>query len=195
MSDIAARRWLFLFLVIVSTAAAVVKLYQVLLVDGIDPLEFLFLGLFAILFGWITISFWMAVFGAFARLTNARLLPLKESEAPSTARTAILMPVYNEEVARVFSGVQAIFDSVAATGGFDFFILSDSTDPANWIAEEVAWQSLRASLEPEARVFYRHRHRNIGRKSGNIQDFCENWGSHYDYMVVLDADSLMSGET
>ena len=59
----------------------------------------------------------------------------------------------------------------------------------------MAWQSLRASLEPEARVFYRHRHRNIGRKSGNIQDFCENWGAHYDYMVVLDADSLMSGET
>ena len=83
MSDIAARRWLFLFLVIVSTAAAVVKLYQVLLVDGIDPLEFLFLGLFAILFGWITISFWMAVFGAFARLTGARLLPLKERDRKS----------------------------------------------------------------------------------------------------------------
>ena len=36
-------------------------------------------------------------------------------------------------------------------GDFDFFILSDSTDPANWIAEEVAWQRLRASLEPDAR--------------------------------------------
>ncbi len=195
MSDIAARRWLFLFLVIVSTTAAVVKLYQVLRIDGIDFLETLFLILFGILFGWITISFWMAVFGAFARLTGAKLLPLTESVAPSSSRTAILMPIYNEDVARVFSGVQAIFDSVAATGGFDFFILSDSTDPANWIGEEVAWQTLRASLEPEARVFYRHRHRNIGRKSGNIQDFCENWGSHYDYMVVLDADSLMSGET
>ena len=79
MSDIAARRWLFLFLVIVSVAAAVSKLYQVLRVDGIDLLESLFLGLFAILFGWITISFWMAVFGAFARLTGARLLPLAQS--------------------------------------------------------------------------------------------------------------------
>ena len=195
MSDIAARRWLFLILVLVSTAAAVDKLYQVLRIDGVDPLELLFLALFGILFGWITISFWMAVFGAFARLTNARLLPLKEAPALSTSRTAILMPVYNEDVTRVFSGVQAIFDSVAAAGGFDFFILSDSTEPQNWIAEEVAWQKLRASLEPDARLFYRHRHRNVGRKSGNIQDFCENWGSHYDYMVVLDADSLMSGET
>jgi membrane glycosyltransferase len=195
VSDIAARRWLFLFLVVVSTAAAVNKLYQVLLVDGVDPLEFLFLALFALLFGWITLSFWMAVFGAFARLTGAVLLPLSEGPARSASRTAILMPVYNEDVARTFSGVQAIYDAVAATGGFDFFILSDSTEPANWIAEEVAWKDMRASLEPDARVFYRHRHRNIGRKSGNIQDFCENWGAHYDYMVILDADSLMSGET
>jgi membrane glycosyltransferase len=195
VSEVAARRWLFLFLVVVSTAAAVFKLYQVLRVDGIDTLKFLFLFLFAILFGWITTSFWLAVFGAFARLVGAKLLPLAESSQPSSARTAILMPIYNEEVERVFSGVQAVFDSVAASGNFDFFILSDSTEPANWVAEEVAWQRLRARLEPEARVYYRHRHKNVGRKSGNIQDFCENWGAAYEYMVVLDADSLMSGET
>ena len=195
MSDIAIRRWLFLFLVLVSTAAAVSKLYQVLRVDGVDLLEALFLILFAILFGWITLSFWMAVFGTFARLTGVRLLPLAEGPWPSNSRTAVLMPVYNEDVGRVFSGVQAIYDSVSASGNFDFFILSDSTDPSSWIAEEVAWQTLRTGLDPHARIFYRHRHRNTGRKSGNIQDFCENWGAHYDYMVVLDADSLMSGAT
>jgi membrane glycosyltransferase len=197
VSDIAVRRWVFFFLVVLSTAGAAFKLYQVLRVDGIDALEFLFLILFAILFGWVTVSFWLAVFGTFARLTGARLLPLMQSAQPSTSRTAILMPVYNEDVDRVYSGVQAILDSLAASGaqGFDFFILSDSTDPANWVAEEVAWQRLRLTLEPEARVFYRHRHRNVGRKSGNIQDFCESWGAAYDYMLVLDADSVMSGET
>ena len=197
MSDIAVRRWLFLFLVGLSTAGAVFKLYQVLRVDGIDALEFVFLILFAILFGWVAASFWLAVFGAFARLIGARLLPLVESAQPSVSRTAILMPIYNEDVDRVFSGVQAILDSLATAGaqGFDFFILSDSTDPANWVAEEVAWQRLRLGLEPEARVFYRHRQRNVGRKSGNIQDFCENWGAAYDYMLILDADSLMSGGT
>jgi membrane glycosyltransferase len=195
VSDLAVRRWLFLFLVVLSTAGAVFKLFQVLRVDGIDVLETLFLILFAILFGWVTISFWLAVFGVFARLTGARLLPLAQSAQPSSSRTAILMPVYNEDVDRVFSGVQAIFDSLSGAPGIDFFILSDSTDPANWVAEEVAWQRLRQSLEPDARIYYRHRHRNIGRKSGNIQDFCENWGEAYDYMVVLDADSVMSGET
>ena len=99
MSDIAARRWLFLVLVVVSTTAAVVKLYQVLRVDGIDLLEFLFLALFAILFGWITISFWMAMFGAFARLTGAKLLPLTEATAELK-----LVPDSWYEVAKTFFG-------------------------------------------------------------------------------------------
>ena len=32
------------------------------------------------------------------------------------------------------------------------------------------------------------------RKSGNIDDFCRRWGNQYSYMVVLDADSVMSGD-
>jgi membrane glycosyltransferase len=31
------------------------------------------------------------------------------------------------------------------------------------------------------------------RKSGNIADFCRRWGRRYRYMVVLDADSVMTG--
>jgi membrane glycosyltransferase len=103
------------------------------------------------------------------------------------------MPIYNEDVARVFSGVRAIRES--AGPDFDFFILSDSTNPANWVAEELAWQQLQRELGEDARLYYRHRARNTGRKAGNIQDFCENWGQLYDYMVILDADSLMTGRT
>jgi membrane glycosyltransferase len=44
-------------------------------------------------------------------------------------------------------------------------------------------------------VFYRHRPQNLRRKAGNIADFCQRWGARYDHMVVLDADSLMTGET
>ena len=199
-AGLAFRRWLFLFLTFSSTAAAVAKLWSVLRADGLTFGEGLFLFLFAILFGWIASAFWLALFGVVARLEDMRLLPLtaaKRGDGEWPRRTAILMPVYNEDVARVFSGVQAIYDSVRDAGeqGFDFYILSDSTDPAHWIAEEVAWQQLRAALAPDAKIFYRHRHRNVGRKSGNIQDFCENWGALYDYMVVLDADSLMTGET
>ncbi|STI86731.1 glucosyltransferase MdoH [Escherichia coli] len=34
----------------------------------------------------------------------------------------------------------------------------------------------------------------VKRKSGNIDDFCRRWGSQYSYMVVLDADSVMTGD-
>ena len=200
-AGLALRRWLFLFLTLSATAAAVTKLWSVLADNGLTAGEFLFLFLFAILFGWIVSAFWMALFGAVARLERMRLLPLPSAppgeQKSNASRTAILMPIYNEDVARVFSGVRAIYDSLRDAGeaGFDFYILSDSTDPANWIAEEMAWQQLRQALGDDTPIFYRHRHRNIGRKSGNIQDFCENWGALYNYIVVLDADSLMTGET
>jgi membrane glycosyltransferase len=164
----------------------------VLQVDGLSPREVIILVLFAILFAWIAASFWLTVFGAVARFTKADLLPLKPSAGASPARTAILMPVYNEDVGRVFSGVRAIREQ--ADSDFDFYILSDSTNPAAWVAEELEWQKLTAELGA-TNIFYRHRTRNEGRKAGNIQDFCENWGQLYDYMVILDADSLMTGKT
>ncbi|KTF08227.1 glucosyltransferase MdoH, partial [marine sediment metagenome] len=29
---------------------------------------------------------------------------------------------------------------------------------------------------------------------GNLKEFCERWGANYESMIVLDADSVMSGE-
>jgi membrane glycosyltransferase len=191
--DIAPRRWLYLFLVLASTVAAVTQMAGVFQVDGFTLRETVILALFAILFAWIASSFWLAVFGAYARVAKINLLPLKPPGEPSAARTAILMPIYNEDVARVFSGVRAVWESVGPD--FDFYILSDSTNPANWVAEELEWQRLRSELGQDAHIYYRHRARNTGRKAGNIQDFCENWGQLYDYMVILDADSLMTGKT
>ena len=193
MPDIAPRRWLYLFLVLASTVAAVTQMAGVLQFDGFTGREVVILALFAILFAWIVAAFWLAVFGAWAHFARVNLLPLRPATGPSAARTAILMPIYNEDVARVFSGVRAVWES--AGPDFDFYILSDSTNPGNWVAEELEWQKLKNELGEEARIFYRHRARNTGRKSGNIQDFCENWGQLYDYMVILDADSLMTGKT
>ena len=44
-------------------------------------------------------------------------------------------------------------------------------------------------------MFYRRREKNTSRKAGNIADFVSRWGGAYKHMVVLDADSLMSGRT
>ena len=106
------------------------------------------------------------------------------------------MPVYNEATARTFAALQAMREAVDATGlgpQFDWFVLSDSTQGDAWVAEERAFLSLRDELGPDARLYYRHRRKNHHRKAGNIGDFVTRWGGAYDHMLVLDADSLLTG--
>jgi membrane glycosyltransferase len=107
------------------------------------------------------------------------------------------MPICNEDVRRVFAGLRATYESLVRTGeigAFDFFVLSDSNDPDTCVAELDAWNALRDELDAGERLFYRRRTRRVKRKSGNIDDFCRRWGARYRYMVVLDADSVMSGD-
>ncbi|HUR60164.1 MAG TPA: glucans biosynthesis glucosyltransferase MdoH [Opitutaceae bacterium] len=113
------------------------------------------------------------------------------------APTAVIMPICNEDVGRVMEGMRAIYESVRANGQLadcDFFLLSDSPDPNNWVKEEAAWLALVQKLGAHGRIFYRKRRVGINKKAGNVADFCRRWGGHYRYMVVLDADSIISGE-
>lgn len=124
-------------------------------------------------------------------------LPPDEEDVP-LAPTAVVMPICNEDVARVYAGLKAIYRSVARTGQlahFDFFMLSDSTDPDKWIAEEIAWAQASRELDARGRLFYRKRRLGANKKAGNVADFCRRWGRRYRYMVVLDADSFVSGGT
>ena len=111
--------------------------------------------------------------------------------------TAIVMPIYNEDVNRVFQGLRTIYESLQQTGSaaaaFDFFILSDTSDTNCWISEEKAWFELCKQKQAFGRIFYRKRRVRLHHKSGNIADFCRRWGATYRYMIVLDADSVMSG--
>ena len=112
--------------------------------------------------------------------------------------TAIIMPIANEPVERVFAGLQAIYRSLERAGAverFHFFVLSDSNDPDVMVSEEAAWAAWCRAVDGFGRIFYRRRRARIERKSGNVADFCRRWGAHYRYMVTLDADSLMAGPT
>ena len=107
-------------------------------------------------------------------------------------------PIYNEEIARVYEGLRATFESLEKTGQlerFDFFILSDSTDPDKWVDEERHWFKLVRDLDALGRIYYRRRANNEAKKSGNVRDFLNSWGRRYRYFVVFDADSVMRGET
>ncbi|MFO1477299.1 MAG: glucans biosynthesis glucosyltransferase MdoH [Verrucomicrobiota bacterium] len=112
--------------------------------------------------------------------------------------TAIVFPIYNEDVARVFEGLRATYLSLERTGQlerFDLFILSDSRDPDKWIEEERRWCELVRELDALGRIYYRRRISNEGKKSGNVRDFLSTWGRRYRYFMVCDADSIMRGET
>jgi membrane glycosyltransferase len=171
------------------------EMYRVVSVaSSVTPLQWALLVLFTVNFSWIALAFTSAVVGFVALLRRPRLRPLP---AALSARTAVVMPVYNEGTARVFASLIAMWEDLQRTGfiqHFDFFILSDTTQPDIWIAEERAFYALRDRLGPEARFFYRHRPKNTSRKAGNIEDFVTRWGGAYDHMLVLDADSLMTGD-
>ncbi|XLX39225.1 glucans biosynthesis glucosyltransferase MdoH [Ectopseudomonas mendocina] len=160
------------------------------------------LALFALLFCWVSMGFWTALMGFFQLLKGRDRYSISASSCGDEpispqARTALVMPIANEHVPRVFAGLRATFESLKATGQlehFDFFILSDSNDPDICVAEQQAWMELCRDVEGFGHIFYRRRRRRVKRKSGNIDDFCRRWGSNYRYMVVLDADSVMSGE-
>ena len=172
-------------------------------VDAIDGLKILHLVLFAILFSLVAFGAVQAVIGFFCRLKGgdpnriiASLSPEDEAR-PVDAPTAIVMPVFNEDTSRIMEGLRVIYRSLEATGqlqAFDFYILSDTTNPNRWIEEESAWVALTRQLGAHGRIFYRKRRVNLNKKAGNLADFCRRWGRRYRYMVVLDADSIMTGD-
>ena len=157
--------------------------------------------LFALLFCWVSVGFWTALMGFFQLLRGKDRYSISASSPgnepiPAEARTALVMPIANEDVPRVFAGLRATYESLKATGElehFDIFVLSDSNDPDTCVAEQQAWVELCRAVDGFGHIFYRRRRRRVKRKSGNIDDFCRRWGSSYRYMVVLDADSVMSG--
>ncbi len=198
------RRVVFFLLVLLTTLVAMGLMVSVFQTDGLSPMELILLLLYAILFSWICISFWTACMGFLVILTGRDRWAISRQPGPApdpTApppRTAILMPIYNEDSERVFAGLRAIHQSLADTGqlaDFDFFVLSDTRDPDVWVEEELRWQDMVRALDGKGRIFYRNRPENTSRKSGNLEDFCTRWGGHYRYMIVLDADSIMKGET
>jgi membrane glycosyltransferase len=160
------------------------------------------LVVFIVLFFMAAVGCMHGVFGFVIRLAGDQgrfttLTPYRGRSIAGTS-TAIVFPIYNETVARVYEGLRATFLSLQAAGQleyFDFFILSDSTDPDKWAEEERRWLELVRELDALGRIYYRRRISNEGKKSGNVRDFLNAWGRRYRYFVVFDADSVMCGDT
>ena len=182
------------------TSAGCYEMYEVVQVGGVTILEWMVLVLFvtAVRVDCVLV---LVCFGGFASLLFANRDPLGIDPAaplPSVvSRNAMLLPTYNEDPYRIMARLRAMYELVDRSGfgaSFDWFVLSDTTDPAIWIAEEKCFLQLRQDSRA-ANVYYRHRRENTSQKSGNIEDWIKRFGSDYDHMIILDADSLMTGDT
>lgn len=151
------------------------------------------LGLFTITFAWIALSAIAAITGLFHGSDRRRAA----QDAPLRGKTVLLMPIHNEEPARACAALSAMAEELDGLGlaeHFEIFVLSDTGKPEIWREEGAAVRHLRERLSGIMSVWYRRRDQNTARKAGNIRDFINRWGQRYDYMVVLDADSLISGD-
>ncbi len=183
---------------VLLAAFATYEMNKVLNGNGVTALGIIVVVLFVSLFAWIALAFTSAVGGFLSILTGGgRGLGIDPDGPLPTlhARTALLMPTYNEDPSRVTAALQAMIEELVAADrahAFDVFILSDTTDPDVWIAEEAAFLRLRADLgQAGERVFYRRRAKNTERKAGNVAEWVRRFGSAYPHMLTLDADSVM----
>src|SRR5208337_583274 len=136
------------------------------------------LALFVVLFLFIAVGAMHGVYGFFLRMSGTQwcITRLKNYRNQDIAgiSTAIVFPIYNEDIVRVYEGLRATYESLQRTGQlerFDFFILSDSTDPDKQVEEERRWYDLIQELGALGRIYYRRRVVNEGKKSGNVHDF------------------------
>jgi membrane glycosyltransferase len=194
------RRFSFFSAIFGLTSLATWFMADLLWRGGLTGVELVLLLLFVVLFSQVAIGFCTAMTGFYVinRGGDSRRITrtVARGEDVPLASTAVVMPVFNEDVSRVFEGLRVVFRSMQETKKiehFDFFILSDSNQPSQWIIEELAWVELCKQVGGFGKIFYRKRVNQINKKAGNVADFLRRWGKNYRYMVVLDADSVMTG--
>ncbi|MFG1307923.1 glucans biosynthesis glucosyltransferase MdoH [Xanthobacter tagetidis] len=175
----------------------------VLAQDGFTLIDGLVLLCALAITPWHALGFWNAAVGLALRHRRrdgvVAAAPFLDAPAPPHAgtRVAILMTLRNEDPARAIARLRAVkadLDATALAPIFDYHLLSDTSLPEVAAEEEALVASWRAQ-EGAAHVFYRRRLSNAGFKAGNIRDFLEAHGAPYEFMLPLDADSLMGAGT
>jgi membrane glycosyltransferase len=178
------RRLAYALLLAACTAAPLALLWHALSHRGWTIWEAATFALVALIAPWIGTLFASSLVGflILARGRDALAATWAQQAAmPTAARTAIAVAVRNEDMAAVLARLAPLLATP-----HDVWILSDTQDPAHVAAEEAAI----AAAAP--RVKYRRRPTNEGFKAGNVMDFLRKEGRDYDFMLSLDADSVMS---
>ncbi|WP_278922541.1 glucans biosynthesis glucosyltransferase MdoH [Pseudophaeobacter profundi] len=162
-------------------------------IGGFMGLELLLLALIAFNFFWICFSVSTVILGLYSLSQRDHSRPTGQV---TPMQVALLVPVYNESPWYVLGNVRAMLEELSRVDGahsYAMFILSDTRDEELAAQERLSVEALRADLPPGTALYYRRRARNTGRKVGNISNWLRHWGAGYEAMLVLDADSLMTG--
>lgn len=182
------------------TGAFAYELYRVLSVVSLTPIQLVFLCLSTITFAWIALGSLSAAMGFLPLFAGEKVdsIPIAPAKGDLEGRTALLFPVYHEDPARISGTIAALAEELAHLGKadrFDVFVLSDTRGATEGQSEEERYAQLAEALAPLIRVHYRRRIENSARKAGNIKDWVERFGGAYANFIILDGDSVMSGET
>ena len=179
---------------VLTTAGLIAAFTDFFAMDGINWFEAGLITLVAITFFWISLSVSTVTVGIVNLMRGA---PKQARRAAEPLKTALLVPVYNENPVDVFGNAAAMLGQLARRAhlhDYTLFILSDTRDEAIAEVELKAFASLKARLGESIKLHYRRRPDNTDRKVGNLADWVERWGGGYAAMLVLDADSLMSAD-
>lgn len=179
---------------LITTTGLVAAFTNWFAMGGLTGFEVTLITLIAITFFWISLSVSTVTVGLVRLWLDRKRLAAPHGPAMDVA---LLVPCYNEVPWDVFGNACAMLEALDAhptDHRFTLFILSDTRDAATAEQELRAFAMLRARLPDSIRIHYRRRAMNTDRKVGNLADWVERWGGAHEAMVVLDADSLMSGE-
>lgn len=177
----------------IGTALLMWGLHGVLMQAGMTVLEWVLLSLIGMTFIWVTLAVSTVGVGLAGRMRQPQHA---QQTGHGPLNVALLIPIYNEVPWDVFGNATAMMEDLArrdSKHAYTLFVLSDSSDDATALHEWNAFEALRATAPKGMDIFYRRRIENTDKKVGNLVDWITGWGADYDAMLVLDADSLMTG--
>ncbi|MFL1462788.1 glucans biosynthesis glucosyltransferase MdoH [Roseococcus sp. DSY-14] len=145
---------------------------------------------------WVALSAAQAVTGLSILLLSLDppgcVLPAARRAVPVAGRVALAMCIRNEAMAAPLAALGRLLDELPDTN-VDAWLLSDTRDPGFVAAEDAALRGFRSSRADGERIFLRRRADGAGFKAGNVMAFLDAEGGAYEMVVILDADSEMSG--
>ena len=198
-----ARIVAFLAVINLISGYGMILLWDYFSIREMSVFKWIVYAIFVILFTNLSYGTTVSIFGFWKLITGGdrfritKNIRYGENLLIEKIPVAIVMPIYGEDMNSVFSRIEVMYKSIlekSNTENFDFFILSDTQSLDKWVKEETAYFELCKKIDAFGRIFYRKRKINLNKKSGNIADFCRRWGNKYRYMIVLDADSLLTGD-